>query len=72
MLLNFKVQNPESWRDIAEQLEKESDSDKICALSKELIAAIRAQTGRIPKKRPQTVRLNDKATKPRIFKVESS
>ena len=72
MLLNFKVQNPESWRDVAKQLENESDPDRICALSKELIAAIDAQTGRPPKKRPQIVRLNSKATKPRIFKVESS
>jgi hypothetical protein len=60
MLLNFKIQNPESWRDVAKQLEKESDPDRICALSKELIAAIDAQTGRVQKKR-QIVKLNNKA-----------
>ena len=63
MLLNFKIQSPESWRDLAKQLEKESDPDRICALSKELIAAIDAQTGLPPKKRPQRVRLNNKSTR---------
>lgn len=63
MLLNFKIRSPESWRNVAKQLEKESDPDRICALSKELIAAIGAQTGRPPKKRPRTVRLNNGARK---------
>lgn len=60
MLLNFTVQNPQSWRDVAKQLEKESDPDRICALSKELIAAIDAQTGHPPKKPPKAARLNTK------------
>jgi hypothetical protein len=63
MVLNFKIQNPRSWQDLAKQLEKETDPDRICALSKELIAAIDAQTGRSPKK-PKIVRLNNKSTKP--------
>ena len=61
MLLNFKMQDPDSWREIAKQLEKESDPDRIYALSEELLAAFDAQTGPA-KKRPQTVKLN-KATK---------
>jgi hypothetical protein len=63
MLLNFKVQNRKSWRDVAKQLEQESDADKLCALTEELIEAIDAQTGLAPKKRPQTVRLNSKSAK---------
>jgi hypothetical protein len=62
MLNNFKIQHPKSWAEIARQLEKESDPDRVCALSKELMAAIDAQVGPPPKKAPNTVKLDTKST----------
>jgi hypothetical protein len=61
MLNNFKIQDPKSWVDIARELEKESDPDKVCALSKKLMAAIDTQLGPPPKKRPHTVKLDSKS-----------
>ena len=58
MLNNFKIQDPKSWVDIARELEKESDPDKVCALSKRLIAAIDAQVGPPAKKRPHAMKLD--------------
>jgi hypothetical protein len=63
MLNNFKIQHPKSWAEIARQLEKESDPDRVCALSKELIAAIDAQVASPPKKAPQTVKLDSRSRK---------
>jgi hypothetical protein len=63
MLNNFKIQHPKSWAEIAKQLEKESDPDKVCALSKELMAAIDAQVGPAPKKPPQIVKLDNRSRK---------
>jgi hypothetical protein len=43
--LNNFIRQPKSGEYLARQLEHESDPDKICALSKVLIAAIDAQVG---------------------------
>ena len=60
-MLNFQIQQPTSWQQIANRIQKEKDPDKIVQLSKELIAAIDLQTGNPGKKQPHSVRLNGKA-----------
>jgi hypothetical protein len=62
-LNNFKIQQPKSWQDVAQRLERETDPDRICALSRELIALIDTQTGRTPKKVPHIVKLGKTSAK---------
>jgi hypothetical protein len=63
MLNNFKIQQPKCWKDVARQIQRETDPDKICALSEELVRTIDAQVGRSPKKPPQIVKLDGRLRK---------
>jgi hypothetical protein len=60
-MLNFQIQRPTSWREIANRIQKEKDPEKIVQLSEALIAAIDSQAGNPGKKQPRSVRLNGKA-----------
>jgi hypothetical protein len=60
-VLNFQIQRPTSWQEIATRIQKEKDPEKIVQLSNELITAIDLQTGNPGKKQPRAVRLNGKA-----------
>ena len=63
MLKNFKIQQLKSWQDVAQQLEQETDPDRICALSSELIALLDVQIERSPKKVLPIVKLDKKPAK---------
>src|SRR5437016_8777964 len=59
-MLNFNISHPKSWQDIAKQIQNETNLEKLCQLSRELIAAIDSQLGPPVKKRPKSVKLNRK------------
>ena len=56
-MLNFQVQRPESWEEVAKRIQKEKDPTKVVQLTEELIAAIDLQVGNPMKKRPHSVRV---------------
>lgn len=57
-MLNFKIQYPESWKEIAERIQKEKDPKKVLQLSNELMAAIDQQIGNPATKRPRSIKLD--------------
>ena len=59
-MLNFQIQRPESWEEVAERIQNEKDPEKVLQLTNELIAAIDLQIGDPPRKRPRSVKLNQK------------
>ncbi len=42
-MLKFNISRPKAWQEIAEQVQKETDPEKVSQLSQELIAAIDSQ-----------------------------
>ena len=59
-MLNFRIQHPESWEEVARRIENEKDPEKVLQLTNELIAAIDSQVGNPPKKRPRSVKLDQR------------
>jgi hypothetical protein len=57
-MLNFQIQHPESWKEVAERIQKEKDPNKVLQLTNELIAAIDLQVRKPVKKRPHSVKLD--------------
>lgn len=57
-MLNFKIQYPGSWREIAVRIQKEKDPKKVLQLSNELMAAIDQQIGKPATKRPRSIKLD--------------
>lgn len=55
-----KSQRPESWEEVAERIQKEKDPEKVLQLTNELIAAIDSQIGNPSRKRPRSVKLDQK------------
>jgi hypothetical protein len=62
-MLKFNISRPKSWQEIAEQVQKETDPEKLSQLSQELIAAIDLQIGPPSKKERRIVKLDSKSTK---------
>jgi hypothetical protein len=62
-MLNFHIQLPKSWQEIAKQIEQEKDPEKLTQLSQELIAAIDSQVGYPSSKRKRVVKLDSKPLK---------
>ena len=63
-MLNFQIQRPESWVEVAERIQKEEDPEKVLQLTNELIAAIDSQVGNLVKKRPHSVKLDQRSGHP--------
>ncbi len=42
-MLKFNISRPKAWQEIGEQVQKETDPEKVSQLSQELIAAIDSQ-----------------------------
>jgi hypothetical protein len=61
-MLNFQIQHPESWEEVAERIQKEKDPKKVLQLTNELIAAIDLQVGNPVKKRPHSVKLDQRSS----------
>jgi DUF438 domain-containing protein len=60
-MLNFHIQHPESWEEVAERIQKEKDPEKVLQLTNELIAAIDLQVGNPVKKRSHSVKLDQRS-----------
>jgi hypothetical protein len=60
-MLNFQIQHPESWEEVAKRIQKEKDPRKVVQLTEELIAAIDLQVGNPVKKRPHSVKLEQRS-----------
>jgi hypothetical protein len=62
-MLKFDISRPKAWQEIAEQIQKETDPEKVSQLSQELIAAIDSQILPRSKKKRRIVKLDSKSTK---------
>ena len=60
-MLKFKIHRPESWEEVARRIHNEKDPTKVAQLTEELIAAIELQVGNPVKKRPHSVKLDQKS-----------
>jgi hypothetical protein len=60
-MLNFQINQPQSWKQVAERIQKEKDPKKVVQLTNELIAAIDLQLGNPVKKRPRSVKLDQRS-----------
>jgi hypothetical protein len=61
--MKFNISRPKSWQEIAEQVQKETDPDKLTQLSQELIAAIDLQLAPPSRKKRRIVKLDSNSRK---------
>lgn len=60
-MLNFQIHQPQSWKEVAERIQNEKNPKKVAQLTEELITAIELQTGNPVKKRPRSVKLDQRS-----------